>query len=65
MENFLNENQVVELQEKGWGVNPKGFYIILYSDDFMQDVWEILCENSKCPVDSISITLLSFGTKIN
>lgn len=65
MGNFLSENQVSELQELGWGVNPKGFYITLYSDDFMQDVWENMCETAKCPVDSISLTVLVFGTKIN
>jgi len=65
MKKFLTNRQVNILQEKTWDVNPNGFYVDLYRDEFDNDVWEQICDQAKVPYDIDKLTLLSFANKIN
>lgn len=67
MKNFLTSKQVAKLKEKNWDVNPNGYYINLYRDDFGHNdsEWEQICDQSDASYDSESLTFLVFGTIIN
>ena len=62
--NILNEEQVKQLTDKKWFVNPKGAYIDLYPTDFENNtIWEDRCEQVGASYDSEHITILYFGVK--
>lgn len=65
MRKFLTNRQVNTLQENKWSVNPDGFYIDLYRDEFDDDVWEQICDQAHVDYDIDKLTLLSFGKIIN
>ena len=63
-EKFLNEEQVIQLTDKKWFVNPKGAYIHLYRDDFSSDTaWSDICEQVGASNVAEKISILYFGTK--
>ena len=65
MKKFLTSNQITRLKEKDWNVDPEGFYIDLYRDEFDEDVWEQICDQAEVSYDIDKLTILSFGTIIN
>ena len=65
MRKFLTNNQITRLKEKDWNVDPEGFYIDLYRDEFDEDVWEQICDQAEVSYDIDKLTILSFGTIIN
>lgn len=65
MRKFLTSNQIARLKEKDWNVDPEGFYIDLYRDEFDEDVWEQICDQAEVSYDIDKLTILSFGTIIN
>lgn len=65
MKNFLTTKQVAELNEKKWDVNPNGFYLDLYRDEFNEDVWEQMCDQADVTYDIDKLVILCFGTITN
>lgn len=65
MKNFLTKKQIEDLQAKNWEVNPMGFFIDLYRDEFDNDVWEQICDQAGSIYDIDKLTILSFGTMVN
>lgn len=65
MKNFLTTKQVAELNEKKWDVNPNGFYLDLYRDEFDEDVWEQMCDQADVTYDIDKLVILCFGTITN
>ena len=62
MANFLNKKQVKKLKKRSWKVNPKGFYVNLYVEDFKKSDWKKLCEIAGVDYKhTVGLTLLSFG----
>ena len=61
MENFLNDNQVKELETKDWVVKPKGFYLTLYREDYSEIGWNEICKVVGCSTERSEVKVLSFG----
>jgi len=60
----LNNEQTKTLKDKGWEVKPQGYYITLYSDDFIYSTWCEVCKVAGVNPDEVKeLTVLSFGHK--
>ena len=44
MKDFLTADQTEQLKEKKWTVNPKGFWVELYKEDFTEMAWKDYCK---------------------
>ena len=64
MENFLNSDQVKELEEKKWVVNPKCFFITLYADEYNISTWNRMCNIAGVDTKVKELTILSVGSQI-
>ena len=61
MKDFLNKEQVTELEELEWDVRPKGCYLKLYRDDYRESEWEDICFVIGANTESNSVTVLICG----
>ena len=60
----LTDKQNKTLKDKGWDVKPFGYYITLYSDDFIYLTWCEICKVSGVnPDETKELTVLAFGHK--
>lgn len=63
--NFLNLKQVKILEGKQWKVKPKGFFVILYNDDFKGNGWSDICKIAGVnPKTTSTLKLLCHGTAV-
>lgn len=63
--NFLNNEQIENLNEREWTVSPAGKYLTLYRDDFNHNAWEEVCQQLDANVSCDSIDILYFGVQVN
>ena len=63
MGDFLKEKQRHKLVKKGWKPIINGAYLILYKDEFAEDVWNAHCETLNENPDKEELYVLIVGTK--
>jgi hypothetical protein len=63
MSAFLKEEQETKLSSIGWNPIINGAYIILYKDEFTDEVWKEHCKTLNENPDKKELVILVVGTK--